>query len=219
VPLAAATAATALLHAVLPTHWLPLAAISRAQRWSGSRLAAIAALAATGHALVTGAVGFAVALGGAQLTEHLEVGEKLAAGILIAFGALYAIFDLRHLGHRHMHHVHDGHVHDSHHHDQGSSFADRASVATYVVSLAISPCVALTAVFLDAGGIGGLPAAGVIAGVNIAVTVPAMTVMVLLAARGLSTVRLERFEGYERAIVGFLLVAMGIAVLLIHHDH
>jgi len=200
----------------MSTHWVPFVLIGHAQRWSTARLGAIVACAAAGHALVTGAVGVIVAIAGREIRGILEI-ERLGGAILVAFGALYIVLDLRHVGHRHVHHVHDGVVHDSAH--KAASLSDRAAMASLVVLLSLSPCVALTPVFFGAGQAGGLRAALVIGAVNALVTVPVMTAMVVLAALGLSRLPLERLERKERALVGLLLVVIGLVVLASHPEH
>lgn len=179
-------------------------------------MAAIAALAAAGHAAVTAAVGFGVAFLGDTVAARLERAEAAGGALLVLFGLAYAVFDLRHLGHRGLHHSHGGEIHDAAHHR--AAMVDRASVISLVAVLAISPCVALTPVFFSAGRLGAA-AVGALAALNAAVTVAAMPLMAVLAARGLGVLRLERIERHERRIVGGLLVAVGVAVILMHHEH
>lgn len=213
--LTAAAGAIALVHAVLPTHWLPFALVGRAQAWTVARRAAVGALAALGHATITAVVGFAAALAGRGLGGVLGHAEEAGGAVLVLFGLAYAALDLRHLGHRHsLHHVHDGEVHGSDHH----RLSDRTAVASLVLLLSVSPCVALTPIFFEAGT-ENLRAAALVAAVNAAVTVPGMAGMVALGSFGIDRLRLERLERYERALVGGLLAALGVAAILLHHEH
>lgn len=212
VPYAAAAAAIALLHAVLPTHWLPFAIVGRAQGWPVARRVGVAAAAALGHAAVTAAVGLAAAILGREVAERLHFAERLGGAALLAFGLVYAAVDIRHLGHRHaMHHVRDGAVYDSAHH----RLSDRTAIASLVLILSVSPCIALVPVFFETGRL-GLGAALAVAGVNAAVTVACMVIMVGLASLGVERLRLERLERFERPIVGVLLAALGAVALLLH---
>jgi hypothetical protein len=205
----------ALFHAVLPTHWLPFALVGRAQGWRIPRRALVGAAAAAGHAAITAVVGLAAALAGRGVGDlGLAHAEEVGGALLLVFGLLYAALDIRHLGHRHsMHHVHDGEVHDSHHH----GLSDRTAVASLILLLSVSPCVALVPIFFEAGT-ASVRAAALVAAVNAAVTVPCMAGMVALGSIGIDRLRLERLERYERALVGALLVALGIAALALHRD-
>jgi len=214
--LAYATAVVAFFHAVLPTHWLPFALVGRAQRWSAARRAVITAAAAAGHAAVTGGVGLlAAALGLAVHGRFEAYASRVGSGVLIAFGLLYVILDLRHLGHRRMHHVHDGTVHDVAHH---VVLSDRSAIASLVLLLSVSPCIALIPIFLQTGRL-GVRAALFVMGVNGAVTIVAMVLVAGLVGLGLERLRLERLERYERALVGLLIAGLGVISLAEAHSH
>src|SRR4029077_13310190 len=96
------------LHTIAPDHWVPFAAISRAQGWSRGRTMRITALCGFGHVTVS------VLLGGLALVFGLEwlnvVGERMEAVaglLLIGFGAVYAVLGLRGAAGEHFH----GHHH------------------------------------------------------------------------------------------------------------
>jgi cytochrome c biogenesis protein CcdA len=206
-------AAIALFHAILPTHWLPFALVGRAQRWPLARRAGVSALAALGHATVTGIVGLLAALAGRGIGERLHAAERAGGAVLLGFGAAYILVDLRHLGHRHLHHAHGGEIHDRTHH----RLAEGAAILSLVLMLSVSPCVALVPIFFEAGA-ASLRSAGAVAAVNAIVTVPTMALMVSLASIGLERI-MERIERYERALVGGLLLALGVAALVLGHEH
>ncbi len=106
----AATGLTvALLHAALPTHWLPFVLAGRRQNWTHKKTLAITALAGSGHVLFTIALGAAIAWFGIAMDSWIgNVFPYIAGGILIAFGVHYLMSgsdDHHHFGHAH-HHAH-----------------------------------------------------------------------------------------------------------------
>ena len=114
--LAAPAVAIGSLHTLAPDHWVPFAALARAQGWSRTRTARITALCGFGHVTVSALLGvLALAFGREAL---MVVGERMeaAAGLLlIAFGLAYAVYGLRRAagGHVHgHHHAHYDHVHE-----------------------------------------------------------------------------------------------------------
>ena len=57
-----AAATVALLHSILPDHWVPLAVVARAQRWSLLRVARVSALASLGHVIASLVLGGIIGL-------------------------------------------------------------------------------------------------------------------------------------------------------------
>ena len=141
-----AAAAVAILHSILPDHWVPLAIVARTQHWSMMRTVRVSALAATGHVIVSLILGGIVALIGLQFQRELDTQQgHIIGGILILTGIAFLIWGLRGGGHRHgdgghthhhgfehkpthaethehseHHHAHThdhSHKHEEHHHD------------------------------------------------------------------------------------------------------
>jgi len=62
--LVGAATTVAVLHSILPDHWVPLAVIARAQRWGLVRVARVSALASIGHVLASVALAGVIAVVG-----------------------------------------------------------------------------------------------------------------------------------------------------------
>jgi len=58
IPFAAAGFGVALLHVMIPTHWLPFVLVGRAQGWALGRVLSAAGAAAVGHIATTRSWGF-----------------------------------------------------------------------------------------------------------------------------------------------------------------
>lgn len=197
-----ATISIAGLHAVLPTHWLPFALTGRAQGWPRAKTVGITVAAALGHVSMTTLLGFLTAwigLGVQRAAQRWT--EPISGWLLIGFGLLYTVLDLRHLGHRHSMDV---------------DFSEAAAVFTFVLMLAVSPCVALLPIFF-AAGVAGWSGVAAIALVNVVVTVPMMAGMVWLASSGLERIKMTSLQRHERALVGVVIIVLGIGVLLWGH--
>ena len=77
----------AFFHAAIPTHWLPFVLTSRVQGWSASKTIAVTALAGTGHVIVTAALGLAITLFGAAISDRIGAWfPRIAGGALFLFG-------------------------------------------------------------------------------------------------------------------------------------
>jgi hypothetical protein len=100
--LMATAGAAALLHTLIPDHWLPFVLIGRARRWSGATTAAVSAFSAVVHVLTSVAVGLAALWFG--MTAANAIGETLhhaGAALLVVFGLAYALWAWRKGGHFH----------------------------------------------------------------------------------------------------------------------
>ena len=92
----------ALLHTLIPSHWLCFVLVGRAQGWSRRKTLTITAVAGIIHVVANITLGAALAALGRTLLEHHEhLLERLSAEILIALGVIYLAIHLLHAGHHH----------------------------------------------------------------------------------------------------------------------
>ncbi|MEO8044996.1 MAG: hypothetical protein ABI674_08825 [Spartobacteria bacterium] len=215
----------AFFHAAIPTHWLPFVLAARVQRWNRSKTLLITALAATGHASFTAALGLIVAWLGIALSARIgALFPWIAGGALIAVGLFYIFRQLTGHTHTHLHlgrgghsHSHDDHGHD-HGHDhkeQKLSFSksDIAAITSLLALLTFSPCEAFVPVYVSGVRYGwyGFALLTVILTIG---TIAGMVAFTGLALVGIEQVKLRSFEKYESAVMGVLLCAVGVLIIL-----
>jgi nickel/cobalt transporter (NicO) family protein len=225
----------AFFHAAIPTHWLPFVLTARVQGWNASKTIAVTALAGTGHVLVTAALGLAITLFGAALSETIGGWfPRIAGGALLLFGAYYLVRQMIGKGHVHFHYPHEhlhepghdqehghGHEHgsgDSHHHDHGYGCqahptSDRAAILSLLAFLTFSPCEGFVPFYVSGlrYGWGGF---AVLTAVLSIATVAGMVLFTSLTLAGLSKIRLGLLEKYESVIMGVLLCLVGILIIV-----
>ncbi len=127
-----AAATVAILHSILPDHWVPLAVVARTQRWSLVRVARVSGLASIGHVVASLILGGIVAIIGLQFQRQLDTQQgHIIGGILILTGISFLVWGLVRGGHGHSHtgeghshnhgvvntHEHEEHTHEEHMHD------------------------------------------------------------------------------------------------------
>lgn len=198
----------ALLHAALPTHWLPFVLVGRAQGWGAGASLGIAALAAVAHIASTALVGGLIAWAGTALGEGVEAAlPYVGAAILGVLGLAYLARAVRApqvvaagLGAM----------------EPPAPPQRHAVAALGLIGLMVaSPGEALLPLYLGAAPQG----AWVLAALSLALlagTLIGMVGLVALARAGVALFRLERLARYEGAILGLALIALAIAVGL-HH--
>ena len=92
------------VHAVLPDHWVPLAVVARAEKWSMARLATASSIAAVGHILASILLGALVALVGLQFQKQIETQQgHIVGGVLILTGLGFLVWGVSGRGHPHAH--------------------------------------------------------------------------------------------------------------------
>ena len=124
-----AAAGVGIAHSVLPDHWVPLAVIARANRWSLARTAKLSFLASLGHVGVSLLLGVVLAAAGLALRNAIVAAEgQIVGGVLVLTGIGFLIWALatRGRGHTHTHlHVQDPvHADYAAHHDHGHAHHD-----------------------------------------------------------------------------------------------
>jgi ABC-type nickel/cobalt efflux system permease component RcnA len=226
----------AFFHAAIPTHWLPFVLTARVQGWNASKTIAVTALAGTGHVLVTAALGLAITLFGAALSERIGAWfPRIAGGALLLFGVYYLIRQIIGKGHVHFHYPHE-HLHEhgvAHDHGSGISHAhnsehehhdehghdcrahptsDRAAILSLLAFLTFSPCEGFVPFYVSGIRYGWAGFAVLTAVLSIA-TVAGMVIFTSLTLAGLSRIKLGVLEKYESVLMGVLLCAVGILII------
>jgi len=221
--------AYAVIHALIPDHWLPFVLLARSQAWSARRLAGLAALAGLLHAGVSTLVALAAIVlgrGGARnLAERSGQSlEFLSGALLMLFGLGYGII---------------AHFREARAHRNGSSRAPHAakkphahghllqgwlggslSGAALVAVVGISPCALLIPVLFTASTEGPGTAMGAVTGFTTC-TVVTMVLVTLIASRlvratrGARRVDLPLVTRYGDLTSGLLIAVIGVCVMLL----
>lgn len=116
-----AAAIVAILHSILPDHWVPLAIVARTQRWSLLRVTRVSALASAGHVIASLVLGGIIALIGLQFQRQVDTQQgHIIGGILILTGLGFLTWGLLGRGHGHTRgHTHDSVIMHEHSHAEG----------------------------------------------------------------------------------------------------
>lgn len=194
--------AVAFFHAALPTHWLPFVVVGRAQQWSGRKVALVTAAAGAAHVAFTVLLGALVALAGAALERWTGGADLLAAALLFGLGAWYLVRHVRRRPGANGEPV------------QRRYSSDAAAVGALVLLLTLSPCEAFLPVYLSAApfGVGGFALLSLVLAIG---TAGGMALFTTVFALGWSRLKLSVLERYESAVLGGVLILLGVAVLLL----
>ena len=193
------------LHSLAPDHWVPFAALARAQAWSTARTARITVLCGFGHVTVSALLGLlGLAFGRAIFENAGRKMEAVAGVLLIGFGLAYGVWGLKRAAGRRVHghvHAHYDHIHE----------ASKKTTWSLFVLFSSDPCVAVIPLLFAAAS---LEAASTVALVLLyeAATIGTMVALVLSARAGVSLLRLPWLDHWGDAMAGGLIVATGLVV-------
>lgn len=189
----------ALLHTLIPSHWLCFVAVGKAQGWRIRKTILVAAAAGFVHVASTVAIGIVLIVTGRKFLPGHAL-EKASAVVLIAIGTVYLAMHLFHFGHRH---------------EKDAVIPEKVAVASLILSVAISPCsgaipflVATSGTFLWVA---------LVSGVLLVTTLGNMILLVGLTSLGIEKLQINFVERYEKLLVGLVLCALGAAILVIPH--
>jgi putative Mn2+ efflux pump MntP len=214
--LVAAAMTVGAVHTCAPDHWVPFAALARAEQWSARRTAAVTAACGLGHVTVSVALGVLALVCGREVFELFGRRLESVSGLLlIGFGVAYAAWGLRHVvgerlhAHAHAHghaHVHF-HAHAHHHHGAG-----RVTPSTLFVLFSLDPCVAVIPLMFASAPLGWNWTLAVVASYELA-TIGTMVVLVLPARAAAGLARGVWADRYGDALAGVVVAAVGIVVV------
>ena len=202
--LLAGTFILALVHALIPNHWLPLVAVARAEQWKAREVTTVTLLSATAHVLGTVALGMILGYIGKELKE--DYGHAINVGssvLLIIFGLIYYTVNLPH-----------------HHHSSQKDVAQykrskRKWVLFFIVMMFLSPCLEVESLFLSAGAY-GMGTVTILSIVYAIVSISGILFLVTLGHRGVNLLSAHFIEHNEKRISGIVLILVGIISFFVH---
>jgi cytochrome c biogenesis protein CcdA len=200
------------VHALIPSHWLPLVAIGKAEKWTSKELTFVTFITAASHTISTVVIGIVVGLIGYKLSEsYYYITHYIAPIILILLGLFYFILEYRHSLIKHKHHHH-------HHIDIDGIIKKKKTKHSIVMSLSLamffSPCLEIEVYYFTASrlGWGGI---GLVSVIYFFVTVIAIVLLVVLASKGVEKLKWHFLEHHDKLISGIILVIVGLLAFFI----
>ncbi|OFV67642.1 MAG: conserved hypothetical protein, membrane [Candidatus Syntrophoarchaeum caldarius] len=136
-----AIATIAILHTIVPDHYLPISMLALAKRWDQKKIVKAVLLVGSAHVSGSILIGLIALVVGLEFSAYIaSFVENLAGYLLCGFGVLYAVMALHgHHSHRHYPHHHDDH--DPHHDETLYSLA---------LILGMMPCIPAIPIFVIA---------------------------------------------------------------------
>lgn len=225
-----AAGTVAILHSILPDHWVPLAVVARTQRWRLLRVARVSALAAAGHVLTSVVLGGVIAVVGLQFEHQLDVQQgHIVGAVLVLTGAGFLLWGLAGGNHGHSHG--DGRnqhpvtnpgadavpvaVPSTHPDDPPGALPSQQPMAKRLAAIAVpfgvaaSPDLTILPVALAASAVGGGTVAGVLV-IFACVTMATFIGLTVLATIAGYQIKGEWLERHATTLTALVLIGIGI---------
>jgi hypothetical protein len=200
----AGTVLLAVVHALIPNHWLPLVAVARAEHWKQRDVTSVTFLAALAHVTGTVILGLVLGVIGKELEEEYgTIIHVVSTVLLIVFGLIYFTVNLPH-----------------HHHSEQKDVAafkrsKRKWILIFIVMMFLSPCLEVESLFLSAG-VYGMGTVTLMAVIYAIVSIGGILLLVNLGFRGVNLLPAEFIEHNEKRISGAVLILVGIISFFLH---
>src|SRR6266849_3765034 len=215
-----AAGVVAILHSILPDHWVPLAVVARTQRWSLLHVGRVTLLASLGHVITSLVLGGFIALIGLQFQHEIETQQgHIVGAVLVLTGIGFLIWGL--IGHGpHGHHHDEDHAHDhgherDHPHEHEHSLRKEQPLIKRLAAIAVpfgmaaSPDLTILPVALAASAVGTVAVVSVLSifAVFTIATFISLTVISTLAGY---QIKGDWLEKNANTITSLVLIAVGI---------
>jgi len=191
------------LHALIPSHWLPVLAIGKKEQWSLSETSRITFIAGSAHVVSTIAIGILLGLIGKELALELESFTRIIAPSILILMGIYFL-------NQHYHH----------HHFQVDKQniqrkTKRSIITALLIAMFLSPCMEIEGYFLLAGS-KGWPLVLLISGLYAVITISGMLIWIRIVYKGILKLNWHKWEHNAGIITGLVLIATGIITFFIH---
>jgi len=199
-----------ILHAALPTHWLPFVLASRTQKWTYQKTFSILLIAGSGHIVTTTAIGAGVIWFGIKFHDFFSNGLYWVIVGLVALTGLYNL--IQHF--RGSQHSHCDHAHPhNHNQDYRKVSKDGWAILSLLSLLTFSPCESFLPVYVSAWPAGwfGFAVLSLVLAVG---TLGAMIVFMSLVYYSARKVNLNWLEHHERLLIGLILLGLSVMIYL-----
>lgn len=199
-----------IVHAIIPSHWLPLLAISKAEKWNERETIYVTAITGIAHTSSTVIIGIIVGLIGYKLSESYHyITHFIAPIILISLGVVYLFFEYRHSKIKSEHH---------HHHIDVDGIIKKNSKRSIILSLSaamfFSPCLEIEVYYFTASKLGWI-GIGIVSVVYFFVTIIGMILLVYLSSKGVTKLKWHFLEHHDKLISGLILIIVGLLAFFI----
>ncbi|MGZ3930885.1 MAG: hypothetical protein ACXVPQ_03500 [Bacteroidia bacterium] len=198
------TLTISILHALIPSHWLPILVFEKRFAWTKEQTYRITIIAALLHALSTVLLGIVIGLLSYELSTVMKtVSAILLPSLLILLGI---VFMVRHHKHNHFHLANE---------EQMKTMDARKIISVLLVSMFLSPCLEIEGYFIMAGSLGWKYIL-LVSLLYILISVIGILAWMSFAKSILNRINAHKIEHNAGLISGIILIVTGLLNFVMH---
>ncbi|MDD4938994.1 MAG: hypothetical protein PHE18_04995 [Candidatus Omnitrophica bacterium] len=202
--LLASTASVAFFHALAPDHWMPFAAMAKAQNWPRSKLFWITLISGIGHvgiSIIFGIIGILLGFSLSRLKALEGHRGEVALWLLIGFGIAYMLWGIKKARQKNQK-------------SMDESKTKTMALWMLFAVIILGPCEPLIPlVFLGYNyGYTGIAAVSAVFSV---ITIAMMLSQSFLAFKGVQLIKYDFAEKYSHALAGLVIALTGVSVMIL----
>jgi putative Mn2+ efflux pump MntP len=198
------TLTISILHALIPSHWIPILAFEKKFKWSRQQTLRITIISALAHALSTVLLGIAIGLLSFKVSkEYEQISTIITSVILIVLGL---VFIIRHHKHNHFHLHNEGEL---------QQLSSTKIITVLVMGMFLSPCLEIEGYFILAGT-AGIKYIFLVSFLYIFISVAGIVLWLSFAKQILKKINAHKIEHNAGLISGVVLILTGILNFFIH---
>ncbi len=190
-----------LIHALIPHHWIPLIAISKAENWTKRETFFATFVTGFSHMLSTIIIGIIVGFVGIKLSEsYSEITSLAAPTILLGMGIIFLILDFRTSKHHHHFDIEEERIKNKR--------SKTAIITSLGLAMFLTPCLEIEVFYFQAANY-GWPGIIVVSAVYLVMTLLFMLLLVHLGLKGINRFNSNFLEHHAKSITGVILIILG----------
>jgi putative Mn2+ efflux pump MntP len=198
------TLTISILHALIPSHWIPILAFEKKFNWTHRQTLRITIISALAHALSTVLLGIAIGLLSFKVSKGYEnISTIISSVILIVLGS---VFIFRHHKHNHFHLHNEGEL---------QQLSSAKIITVLITGMFLSPCLEIEGYFILAGE-AGLKYIFLVSLLYILISVAGILIWLSFAKQILKKINAHKIEHNAGLISGIVLILTGILNFFLH---
>lgn len=198
------TLTISILHALIPSHWIPILAFERKFSWTKQQTLRITVISALAHALSTVLLGIAIGFLSFKVSKQYEnISTIVSSVILIILGL---VFIIRHHKHNHFH---------LHNESELQQLSSTKIITVLVMGMFLSPCLEIEGYFILAGT-AGIKYVFLVSLIYVFISVMGIVLWLTIAKQLLKKINAHKIEHNAGLISGVVLILTGILNYFIH---
>ncbi len=198
------TLTISILHALIPSHWIPILAFEKKFNWTRQQPFRITIISALAHALSTVLLGIAIGLLSFEISEHFEYITKIISSLILI--VLGFVFIIRHHHHNHFHLHHEGEL---------QQLSAKKVITVLVAGMFLAPCLEIEGYFILAGS-AGIKYIFLVSLLYIIISVAGIVIWMWFAKELLKKINAHKIEHNAGLISGIVLILTGILNFFLH---